>query len=48
MDAVEKKKIPSLRRESNPDHPIFQPMNGKNYIIGSFTTGSAPNISLLG
>jgi len=26
LDAVEKRKIPSPRRESNPDHPIVQPV----------------------
>jgi hypothetical protein len=26
MDAVEKRKIPSSRRESIPDHPIVQPV----------------------
>jgi hypothetical protein len=29
MDAVSKKKIRSPRRESNPDHPIVQPVSSR-------------------
>jgi hypothetical protein len=30
LNTVSKRKIPSPRRESNPDHPIFQPVASRH------------------
>jgi hypothetical protein len=30
LDAVSKKKIPSPRQQSNPDHPIVQPVASRH------------------
>jgi hypothetical protein len=34
LDMVSKRKIPSLRRESNPDHPGLEPQLCRKLLIG--------------
>jgi hypothetical protein len=38
LDTVSKRKIPSSRRESNTDHPIFQPVASQGYDVKNIIT----------
>jgi hypothetical protein len=50
LDAVSKRKIPSLRRESNPYHPIVQPVASRytNWVIPASSSSSSSSSSKLG